>query len=59
MAEGHKSLSQTSTKREAEELLRKTAHCNEDPFVAISHSVREKGGAHKLSPRLLEDDDER
>ncbi len=58
MAEGHKSLAQSSNAREAEDLLRKTAHCNEDPFVAISHSVRQKGGTHKLSPRLLEDDDE-
>ncbi|PWI58685.1 hypothetical protein [Sulfoacidibacillus thermotolerans] len=58
MAEGHKPLSQPSSARDAEELLRKTAHSNEDPFLAISHSIRQKGGTHKLSPRLLEDDDE-
>ncbi len=59
MSDGQKPSRQAASAREAEELLRKAAHSSGDPFLALSQSYRRKQGNQKLSPQLLEDDDER
>ncbi len=58
MSDGQKPSRQTASVREAEELLRRATHANNDPFLALSQSYRRKQGDQKLSPQLLEDDDD-
>jgi len=59
VSDGQKPSRQTASVREAEELLRKATHLNNDPFLTLSQSYRRKSGDQKFSPHLLEDDDER
>lgn len=59
MADGHKPSYTAPSARDAEDLLRKTVHLVDDPFVAISQSYKHKARETKLSPLFLEDDEER
>ncbi len=59
MADGFRSSQESQSVSEAEELLRKTAHMADDPFVALSQSFKRKTRDNKLALLYLEDEEEK